>query len=208
MVPLVATFGVVVILIGIYLARVPAYNAEDFVALQKSSFAPFLKDLAFRYHAGQVLLDLVLITVCYYVAYRLRFDGQRLDIFLAYFTATLPVVLACKLVSLYKSACISDRGRRSVLRDLTVVLRGVGLGSLLSVVALYYLYRGVGQSRLVVVLDAFLLTAAVVATRVSFRAMNLVAATRSKRSRRVLVYGAGAFGQLLVREMRANPDGT
>ena len=34
--------------------------------------------------------------------------------------------------------------------------------------------------------------------------MNLVAASRNKRSRRVLVYGAGAFGQLLVREMRAN----
>jgi FlaA1/EpsC-like NDP-sugar epimerase len=34
--------------------------------------------------------------------------------------------------------------------------------------------------------------------------MSLVASTRSKRSRRVLVYGAGAFGQLLVREMRAN----
>ena len=38
---------------AIYLARVPAYNAEDFVALQKSSFAPFLKDLAFRWHAGR-----------------------------------------------------------------------------------------------------------------------------------------------------------
>ena len=36
--------------------------------------------------------------------------------------------------------------------------------------------------------------------------MNLVASTRNKRSRRVLVYGAGSFGQLLVREMRANPD--
>ena len=206
MVPLVAAFGVVVILIGIYLARVPAYNAEDFVALQKSSFAPFLKDLAFRYHAGQVLLDLVLITVCYYVAYRLRFEGQRLDIFLNYFTATLPVVLACKLVSLYQSGLYQRSWETFGLRDLTVVLRGVGLGSVLSVAALYYLYRGEGQSRLVIVLDAFLLTAAVIATRVSFRAMNLVAATRSKRSRRVLVYGAGAFGQLLVREMRANPD--
>jgi UDP-GlcNAc:undecaprenyl-phosphate GlcNAc-1-phosphate transferase len=47
------TFGVIVILIGIYLARVPAYNAQDFIALQKSSFAPFLKDLAFRWHAGR-----------------------------------------------------------------------------------------------------------------------------------------------------------
>ena len=55
------------------------------------------------------------------------------------------------------------------------------------------------------VLDALLLGIAIIATRASFRAMNLVAATRSKRSRRVLVYGAGAFGQTLVREMRANP---
>ena len=36
--------------------------------------------------------------------------------------------------------------------------------------------------------------------------MNLVASTRSKRSRRVVVYGAGAFGQMIVREMRANTD--
>ena len=28
------------------------------------------------------MLDLVLITVCYYVAYRLRFDGGSLDPFL------------------------------------------------------------------------------------------------------------------------------
>ena len=69
-------------LVGIYLARVPAYNAEDFLALQKSSFAPFLKDLAFRWHAGQVMLDLILITVCYYAAYRLRFDGEEFDNFL------------------------------------------------------------------------------------------------------------------------------
>ena len=89
MMPFVALFGVIVILIGIYLARVPAYNAQDFVALQKSSFAPFLKDLAFRWHAGQVMLDLVLITVCYYVAYRLRFEGASLDPFLQYFLSTL-----------------------------------------------------------------------------------------------------------------------
>src|SRR6185295_12135810 len=60
-------------------------------------------------------------------------------------------------------------------------------------------------SRAVFVLDAILLTIAIVATRASFRAMNLVAATRNKKSRRVLVYGAGAFGHMLVREMRANP---
>jgi UDP-GlcNAc:undecaprenyl-phosphate GlcNAc-1-phosphate transferase len=202
--PLVAVFAVVVILIGIYLARVPAYNAQDFVALQKSSFAPFLKDLAFKWHAGEVLLDLVLITVCYYAAYRLRFDGPELDRFLPYFTASLPVVLGCKLASLYGSGLYQRSWGTFGLRDVAAVLRGVGLGSLLWGLPAAYLYRFEGFSMAVFLIDGLLLTVAIVATRASFRTMNLVAATRSKQSRRVLVYGAGGYGQLLVRELRAN----
>ncbi len=204
MLPLVAAFGVLLVLVGIYLARVAAYNAEDFIALQKSSFAPFLKDLAFRWHAAEVLLDLILITVCYYAAYRIRFEGEGLDNFLPYFTASLPVVLGCKLAALYASGLYQRSWETFGLRDVATVLRGVGLGSLLSVLTAAYFYRLVGFSRAVFVLDALLLGIAVIATRASFRAMNLVASTRNKRSRRVLVYGAGAFGQTLVREMRAN----
>ncbi|MBI2828965.1 MAG: hypothetical protein HYX77_06825 [Acidobacteria bacterium] len=204
MLPLVAVFAVLLVLVGIYLARVPACNAEDFIALQKSSFAPFLKDLAFRWHAAEVMLDLILIAVCYYAAFRLRFEGEGLDQFLPYFTASLPVVLGCKLAALYGSGLYQRSWVTFGLRDLAAVLRGVGMGSLLSILTAAYLYRLEGFSRAVFVLDALLLGVAIVATRASFRAMNLVAATRSKRSRRVLVYGAGAFGQTLVREMRAN----
>jgi UDP-GlcNAc:undecaprenyl-phosphate GlcNAc-1-phosphate transferase len=204
MIPVAVLFAVVLMLCGIYLARVPAYNAEDFIALQKSSFAPFLKDLTFRWHAGQVMLDLVLITACYYLAYRLRFEGQDLAIFLPSFTLSLPVVLGVKLLSLYISGLYQRSWETFGLRDLAAVGRGVGLGSVMSVLAVAYLYRFEGFSRGVFILDALLLALAVVATRASFRMMSLVAATRSKRSRRVLVYGAGAFGQMLVREMRAN----
>jgi UDP-GlcNAc:undecaprenyl-phosphate GlcNAc-1-phosphate transferase len=206
MLPIVAAFGVLVILLGIYLARVPAYNAQDFIALQKSSFAPFLKDLTFRWHAGQVMLDFVLIAVCYYAAYRLRFDYPVLDSFLPYFTASLPVVLGCQLAALYLSGLYQRSWETFGLRDLTAVARGVGVGSLLAVATAGYLYRFQGFSYGVFVLDSILLSIAIVATRASFRTMSLVAATRSKRSRRVLVYGAGSFGQLLVREMRANTD--
>ncbi len=199
-----AVLAVVMGLLGIHLARVPAYNAEDFIALQKSSFAPFLKDLTFRWHAGQVLLDVVLITACYYIAYRLRFEGESLDAFLPYFTASLPVVLACKLAALYVSGLYQRSWETFGLRDVTVVARGVGLGSMLAVLMEVYVYRLEGFSRVVFGLDALLLTVAVIATRGFFRTMNQVAATRSKRSNRVLIYGAGAFGQLLAREMRAN----
>ena len=202
--PILAAFLVVMTLVGIYLARVPAYNAEDFLALQKSSFAPFLKDLAFRWHAGEVMLDLILITVSYYAAYRLRFEGEDFFKFLPYFMTSLPIVLGCKLAALYASGLYQRSWDTFGLRDLTVVGRGVAIGSLLSVSVAFYLYREMGASRVVFVLDAILLAIAIIATRVSFRAMNLAAATRNKRSRRVLVYGAGNFGRMLVREMRSN----
>jgi UDP-GlcNAc:undecaprenyl-phosphate/decaprenyl-phosphate GlcNAc-1-phosphate transferase len=113
-------------------------------------------------------------------------------------------VLGCKLVSLYASRLYQRVWGTFGLRDVAAVVRGVGMGSVFSVLTVAYLYRLQGFSRAVFVLDAMLLTIAIVGTRASFRAMNLVASTRSKRSRRVLVYGAGAFGQTLVREMRAN----
>jgi UDP-GlcNAc:undecaprenyl-phosphate GlcNAc-1-phosphate transferase len=197
-------FAVVVILLGIYLARVPAYNAEDFQALQKSSFAPFLKDLAFRWHAGEVMLDLVLIPACYYFAYRLRFEGAAIDTNLQYFTASLPVVLGAKLAALYGSGLYQRSWTTFDLRDVAVVLRGVVTGSVLAVIAVAFLLRFEGYSRVVFLIDGLLLTVAVVATRASFQAMTLVVSKRSKRSRRIVVYGAGAFGRLLVREMRAN----
>jgi len=206
MIPVAALFAVVMTLVGIYLARVAAYNAQDFEALERSSFAPLLKDLTFRWHAAEVMLDLVLIAACYYLAYRLRFEGEDLDHFLLYFTASLPVVLGLKLASLYGSGLYQRSWETFSLRDIAVVLRGVVMGSVLSVLAAAYFYRLEGFSRVVFIIDALLLTVAIVATRASFRSMSLVAASRSKRSRRVLVYGAGAFGQLIVREMRANPQ--
>ena len=93
---------------------------------------------------------------------------MRLDNFLPYFTASLPVVLGCKLAALYVSGLYQRSWETFGLRDLTAVVRGVGVGSLLSVLTVY-LYRFEGFSRVVFVLDALLLGMAIVATRASFR---------------------------------------
>jgi UDP-GlcNAc:undecaprenyl-phosphate GlcNAc-1-phosphate transferase len=189
--PVAALFAVLVTLVGIYLARVPAYNAQDFKALERSAFAPLLKDLTFKVargrgdagpdpHHGVLLL-------CLPAALR----GEGLNHFLPYFTASVPVVLGCKLASLYGSGLYQRSWQTFSLRDIAVVMRGVFTGSLLSVLAVAYFYRFEGFSRVVFIIDGLLLLIAIVATRASFRSMSLVAAARSKRSRRVLVYGAG-----------------
>ena len=204
MLPVAVLFAVALVLMGVYLARVRAYDAEDFRALKRSSFAPFLKHLTFRWHAGQVLLDLVLIAVCYYTAYRIRFEGETFSTFARYLTASLPIILGCKLTALYLSGLYNRSWETFSLVDLFSVVRGVVAGSILSVLVIAYVYRFEGFSRAVFLIDAMLLLAAVSATRASFRMMGDAASVRRRQATRVAIYGAGAGGHLLVREMRAN----
>jgi UDP-GlcNAc:undecaprenyl-phosphate GlcNAc-1-phosphate transferase len=204
--PLIALFVTALILLGVYLARVPAYDGEDFARMREGVLAPIVKDLTFRWHAAEVLLDAVLITACYYTAYRLRFEDERLEVFLQSFSISLPIVIACKLAALYASGLYSRMWGTFGLRDLSTVVRGVMFGSLLAVLAIAYGYRFQGFSRGVFIIDGALFLLAVFGSRASFRLFETAAWTRRETNRRILVYGAGRRGQLLVREMFANPD--
>ena len=113
MLPVAVLFTVALVLMGVYLARVRAYDAEDFRALKRSSFAPFLKHLTFRWHAGQVLLDLVLIAVCYYTAFRIRFEGETFSTFRA-----LSHRLAAHYRGLQAHRVVPVRTLRSLVGDL------------------------------------------------------------------------------------------
>ena len=153
---------------------------------------------------GQVLLDILLISSSYYGAYLIRFEGEALTEFLPTFTASFPVVLGFKLVALYSSGLYARSWETFGLRDAYAVTRGVAGGSILSILAATYIYRFELFSRGVLLIDAVLLFVLVMVSRASFRLMSEAAASRSKRSRRVLIYGAGSGGQMLAREMRAN----
>ncbi len=125
--------------------------------------------------------------------------------FAPYLAASLPAVIGCKLAALYLSGLYHRPWETFSLIDLFSVVRGVIGGSILSVFVAVYAYRLEGFSRGVFLIDATLLFATVVATRASFRLMRDAANVRRPQAKRVIVYGAGAAGHLLVREMRANP---
>ena len=202
--PVAAIFLVALLMFGLYLARVPAYAGQDFKALNNAPFAPLLSDLTFRWHAGEVLLDLALIATCYYAAYRIRFDGEALVNFLPSYAASLPAILGCQLAALYLSGLYSRMWSTFGLHDLSTVVRGVTGGLVLSVLSITYVYKFERFSRSVFLIDAVLLMLAILGTRSSFRILGRVAARNSPQKRRVAIYGAGARGQMLAREMLTN----
>jgi len=151
-----------------------------------------------------VLLDLALIATCYYAAYRIRFDGEALNTFLPGFAASLPVILGCQLAALYLSGLYSRMWSTFGLHDLSTVIRGVGSGLVLSVLAVTYIFKFERFSRGVFIINAVLLMIAIVGTRLSFRILGRVAVRSSPHHRRIAIYGAGLRGQLLARELQVN----
>jgi UDP-GlcNAc:undecaprenyl-phosphate GlcNAc-1-phosphate transferase len=202
--PGVAALLVGLMLGGIYLANVPTYEGADFTGLRRVPFSDVIQSAVTRAHAPQVLLDLLLVTACYYTAYRLRFDGEALDRFLPSFTASLPIVLVCKLAAHFGSGLYRRSWLTFGLSDLVATVRAIAVGTTAVVLAATYLYRFERFSRGVFVIDAVLLLVAVTASRLSFRLIAHAAVLQNSRATRVLICGAGERGQLLAREMLAN----
>jgi FlaA1/EpsC-like NDP-sugar epimerase len=132
-----------------------------------------------------------------------------LAVFLQSFNASLPLMLGCQIASLYASGLYSRSWSTFGFHDLWPVIRGVGVGTACAVLLILGVYKNRSEaelfSRAVFVIDALLLTAAIMGTRLSFRILTKVAAQAGPEKRRVMIYGAGVRGQLLVREMLANP---
>jgi UDP-GlcNAc:undecaprenyl-phosphate GlcNAc-1-phosphate transferase len=78
------------------------------------------------------------------------------------------------------------------------------LGSLLSVAAVTFIYRFQSFSKGVFVIDFFLTTCFLLAARGSFRMFTDGIKRRTLNGEKVLIYGAGRGGELLLREILNN----
>jgi UDP-GlcNAc:undecaprenyl-phosphate GlcNAc-1-phosphate transferase len=87
------------------------------------------------------------------------------------------------------------------------IAKGVFLGSVLSVFAVLLAYRFEGFSRTVFFLDGILLLLAVVGSRMAFRIIRqMLPLPVSDDGRKVLIYGAGDGGEMVLRELNNNPE--
>jgi UDP-GlcNAc:undecaprenyl-phosphate GlcNAc-1-phosphate transferase len=82
------------------------------------------------------------------------------------------------------------------------IVKGVTLGSILSSVAVLFLWRFQGYSRAVFMIDWLLLVVAVSASRVAERLVNEWVVSMAEGSTPVLIIGAGDTGELLLRQVK------
>lgn len=204
---LVPSFVLIVLFFGFYLGRVRIYTSEQ--PPQDSTIINALVGFFYKRRSFEVLLDMVLGALAYYCAYLIRFDGNPPAQHLGIFVETLPLVIAIQMLSLLVVGVYRGLWHYVSVSDFVVILKGVFIGAIASSLAILMMYGLHGPSRGVLVLNALLLLTAVSASRLSFRLFQALIVGRDTAlpdAIPVVIYGAGNSGDLLLRELRNNPE--
>ena len=202
----IAGFTILLTLVGVYLAGVKVYDeSEEEMALKEKPLYAFLVDVSYKRRIFEVLLDVVLITLVYWSAYAINFPPA--DPAWNLFIRTLPVLVFIKMSVFLFVGVYRGLWRYTSMNDLIVFAKAIVLSSVASVLLLLFAFRFEGFSRTVFVTDAVLMFLFLAGSRLAFRLFRqLVPAVGKHNGRRVLIYGAGDGGELLLRELRNNRE--
>jgi len=205
---LIAGFTLGLTLLGVYLAGVKGYDevAQVGEARDKPLYA-FLVDFSYKRRIFEVLLDVVLIVLAYWSAYAIKFEPFSDSPAWKLFLRTLPVVVVVRLAAFLLFGVYRGIWRYTSIDDLMAFAKAVAAGSLVSVVIVLFKFRFEGYSRAIFVIDALVMLSLLAGSRIAFRFFRQVLpAANGTKSRRVLIYGAGDAGELLLRELLNNRD--
>ncbi len=205
---LITVFSLLLGIAGVYLAKVKVYKEQDVEIVVGNNVAfGFLYDISHKRRIFEVILDIFLITLSYYGAYILlfgEFEGTR-DWGL--FLKSLPILIVLNLGAFLIAGVYRGIWRYTSLRDSFTYAKGIGLGSILTILTLLLLYRFNEYSRGVFILHSILLFVAVAGSRLAFRVFRqLLPMGDMSGGKRTLIYGAGDGGELVLRELKNNPD--
>lgn len=195
---LVALYVAALGLVGVYLGHIGVSRDLEQEA------TPLPGELAARYRIYEVLLDAVLIMLAYYLAFIARFQDAQFNLFVPYFTRSVPVVVGIQLAALWLSGKYRQVLGQLGAREMFGLGRAAVVGVAASVIAMLYINRFEGYSRWVFVFDAVLAPAFIVTARVAMSALDDYLRLRRTRGRAALIYGAGRSGALAVRELLQN----
>jgi UDP-GlcNAc:undecaprenyl-phosphate GlcNAc-1-phosphate transferase len=202
----IAGFTVLLTLIGVYLAGVKVYDeTEEVLAVRDNSPYAFLIDLSYKRRIFEVLLDVILILLSYWCAYAVKFGALSGSAAWTLFLRTLPVLVFVKMAAFLVMGVYRGIWRYTSLDDLIVFAKAVVLSSVLSVLAILFAFRFEGFSRTIFIIDGILMFMFLAGSRMAFRLFRQVLPLPGAGDgRRVLIYGAGDGGELLLRELQNN----
>jgi UDP-GlcNAc:undecaprenyl-phosphate GlcNAc-1-phosphate transferase len=198
---MVGPFVLAMVIFAVYLANVHVYEDADAPQLRKRNITPLAIAFMYKRRVAEATLDVLLVSFCYYSAYRVRFSDAELVLFFPGFLQSLPIVLGLQMAAMFVFGVYRGTWRLFSLMDGVVIAKAVLGGTVAIVMTILYLNRFENYSRGVFIIYSALLMLLVTASRASFRLISEFAQRRRKDGLRLVIYGAGEGGLLAVREL-------
>lgn len=198
---LVAAYLLGLCVIAVVLGHVQHPEAQD-----TAENPPLLWEIAYRQRTFELALDIGLLTLASYGAFRLRFPEGDASLFFPPFVRSLPLVVGAQVAGLYVAGKYRQVWRTLTTPELGTLVKGLLFGITASMMLMLALYRFVGFSRGVFVLDALIAFFLLVAARGAASSIDVYLRKRRALGTPALIYGAGRGGALLVRELLQNSD--
>jgi UDP-GlcNAc:undecaprenyl-phosphate GlcNAc-1-phosphate transferase len=203
----IGLFITVLVILGVYLSKVKVYEGADHRQAGDNAVFAFLINFSHKRRIFEVFLDAFLITLSYYSAFAILYPFFDYSANWELFLKTLPLLILLKLAAFLAVGVYRGLWRYTSVGDLITITKGVVLGSGLSILAVLLVYRFQGYSRTVFVLDGILFLLAVVGSRLAFRVIRqMLPMPVSPDGLKILIYGAGDGGEMVLRELKNNPD--
>ncbi|MDA1184520.1 MAG: glycosyltransferase [Acidobacteria bacterium] len=193
-------FMIGIALVTIYLARI---RIDENIGPDEltGTIMPLGVESGYRRRLVEVVLDLLLVSVAYYGAFRLQYDRLEWAENFRYFRQSFPVVVGVQMVVLLGVGAYRGLWRYFGLNDGMTFAKAVLVGVMVSQVAILYLYRFEGYSPAIFIVYAMLLLLLLIGSRVSFRVIREFAQRQRQTGKRLVLYGAGDAGSIAVRHV-------
>ena len=204
------------VIIGRYLAQVKVYRLEhtssgtgsstarrDMSSMRVEQPTTLIETmLLHKRRLIEILVDFSLISSVYVFAHLLRFEGTLTADLQQLVVQSLPIILVIKIACF--AGCGLYRGiwRYLGLSDIITVFKAVSLGSVLSSLALLYVWRFEGYSRAVLIIDWMLTFLAVGGSRVVERLLDEWITGAIEQRIPVVIVGAGDTGEMVLRYLK------
>lgn len=147
-----------------------------------------------------VIAQLAIVAISYWAAYQLRFDFRTPDWAFTALIQTLPWLILIRGLAFLPFRLYEGLWKYTSVYDLQMLIAGIATSSF--IFSVYVIIGHEKFPRSVLVIDTLIVTMMLGGIRMSRRLAAEYGSLRAVVGNRVLIYGAGDAGQMIVREMR------